>query len=539
MKRQIGAIAAGVFALSLVIGGPAHAQDACKSGKQKSAGKTGGAMIKCNSKAYSKGSQTEADTETCETKPEGKMPGAFTKADAKGPCTGTAAATQTALDNCEASIVAQVVGLHPPAGGTFIKSKCDSKELAAAGKKLSGLLSCDAKASKKGGTCDSTKVVAKFNKAMGKLTASTDCTVPPGPGVITNLENVVDTCRTNVNAVLGGGGGAVLSLKFTTTSGTTACGSAAPPGNFLPGAPPFSGQVADDTGGTNNIYGLGLGCLIIGGGGNKAVGPGKIPAGATSFFDLSGTSNLVASAGTGTLTCTKAAGPSKACLSVAGRPACSTDGNCTGSSAGRCHNKPNCFFGPPLEFPNPVLPPATTCAINFFEADASGAGNPITGAATTNVQLTSAVYATGNVASPCPHCVAGVCNAGGNSGGACATTASSLASQDCPPTAAGFQAPLVIALNPLTTGVATKTGAGGAFCPSQTSLGAFSFSQAQHIVETGSPAGNISDGAPHATILAAVFCVPSTGNTTIDGLGGLPGPGANSLNGIAQIVPTP
>ncbi len=536
MLKNVAAVAAGVFALSLAIG-TAHAQDACKSGKQKASGKTIGAMVKCNSKAAAK-ALTETDTETCEGKPEGKLAGAFTKADAKGPCSGTAAAAQTALDNCEAAIVAVVVGSHPPAGSTFTKSKCDSKKLAAAGKKISGLLGCDAKASKKGGTCDSTKVVGKFNKAMGKLASATDCKVAPGAGDTANLEAAADTCRTNINAVFGGGGGGGTSLKFLTTAGTANCGGVAPPGNFTPGVAPFSGKVSSDAAGTDNIYGLGLGCLLVGGGGNKGVGPGAIPAGATSFFDISGTNNLVASAGTGTLTCTKGAGPSKVCLNNNTRSACSTDGNCSGQ-LNSCQNKANCFFGPPLEFPNTVLTAITTCVINYLRTDASGTGDPITGASTTNLPLTSVVYTTGNVGSPCPHCMAGACTYG--PGTACATTASSLTSQDCPPNASvgSFQAPLVVILNPLTTGVAALTGAAGAFCPGQTSAGAFSFSQAQHLVENGSPAGNLSDGAAHASTLAATFCIPSTGNTTIDGLAGLPGPGANSLNGTAQIVPTP
>jgi len=56
----------------------------------------------------------------------------------------------------------------------------------------------------------------------------------------------------------------------------------------------------------------------------------------------------------------------------------------------------------------------------------------------------------------------------------------------------------------------------------------------------GNPAGNLTDGAPHTgAILASAFCIPTTTNSTIDGVADLPGPGLTSLTGTAQIVPTP
>ena len=39
------------------------------------------------------------------------------------------------------------------------------------------------------------------------------------------------------------------------------------------------------------------------------------------------------------------------------------------------------------------------------------------------------------------------------------------------------------------------------------------------------------------SILAAVFCIPETGNVAIDGVASLPGPGAIGLNGMAQLLP--
>src|SRR5438552_3599799 len=52
-------------------------------------------------------------------------------------------------------------------------------------------------------------------------------------------------------------------------------------------------------------------------------------------------------------------------------------------------------------------------------------------------------------------------------------------------------------------------------------------------------AGDLTDGAPHAAREGVVFCIPATGNGTVNGVVDLPGPGATSLPGIAQIVPTP
>ena len=42
---------------------------------------------------------------------------------------------------------------------------------------------------------------------------------------------------------------------------------------------------------------------------------------------------------------------------------------------------------------------------------------------------------------------------------------------------------------------------------------------------------------PHTSRLAAVFCIPETGNGLIDGAADLAGPGAVSLPGSVQILP--
>jgi len=60
---------------------------------------------------------------------------------------------------------------------------------------------------------------------------------------------------------------------------------------------------------------------------------------------------------------------------------------------------------------------------------------------------------------------------------------------------------------------------------------------ARTITETGAPAGTLSDGAGHASTLVSIFCIQPTFNATVDAAGDLPGPGAVSLPGTAQLLP--
>src|SRR5204862_4804284 len=109
-----------------------------------------------------------------------------------------------------------------------------------------------------------------------------------------------------------------------------------------------------------------------------------------------------------------------------------------------------------------------------------------------------------------------------------------LTTIQCRPALTGFQAPLPVNLTPLTSGTVSMTAAGGSFCPSQIDPGAFGQPGAQCIKETGTPAGNLNDGATHTAALGSVFCIPGTGNAAVDGVADLPGPGAIGLNGVAR-----
>jgi hypothetical protein len=58
---------------------------------------------------------------------------------------------------------------------------------------------------------------------------------------------------------------------------------------------------------------------------------------------------------------------------------------------------------------------------------------------------------------------------------------------------------------------------------------------AHTITVTGSPAGNMTDGTAHPSTLASIFCIQPTFNATVDAAGDLPGPGAVTLQGTAQL----
>jgi hypothetical protein len=72
----------------------------------------------------------------------------------------------------------------------------------------------------------------------------------------------------------------------------------------------------------------------------------------------------------------------------------------------------------------------------------------------------------------------------------------------------------------------------------QHSDGAFRNNFATTITETGSPAGtSLATGLPYATTLVSVFCIPPSYDGIVDPSGELPGPGAVSLPGLAQLIP--
>src|SRR5262249_44671899 len=139
----------------------------------------------------------------------------------------------------------------------------------------------------------------------------------------------------------------------------------------------------------------------------------------------------------------------------------------------------------------------------------------------------------------CPQCIDGACSFGNNQGLPCTTVNSALTTLDCPPSDGTFLATLPVNLTPLTTGHNIVTAADGNFCPSQKTPGAFKFTNAEAIQQTGSPSGDLSDNLPHPSVLVSNFCIPPTGNIALDNTADLPGPGSLSLPGNAQFTSSP
>ena len=422
---------------------------------------------------------------------------------------------------------------------------CFGKKVTAIGKKAEAFAKCFSKAAKSGVQVDDAcgqKAVSSFNgslKACGTPTQlapvesaidafgvalSRSLTVP----TTTTTTTTTSTTTTTLPPPLG------QHLSFTTTAGTANCGTTGQFGS--PPDPPFSGELDSDLVGTK-LADLGLGCLYIGGGA-ATVNPSLIPENATTVLDSPDGTTLAGSLGTGRADCSVAPqGTTKHCQN---NPAveCTSDGDCF--APGACALDPTCYFGPPVlvnGFPS-------SCVVNTFAQNASGTLNLATGESTVDIELASLVYLTLGKPSVCPICDGGFCNYGANIGQPCTTSNSTQTTLDCLPDPGTFVATLPVSLNPLTSSPVTTTAADGLFCTGgpggdQVDPGAFGQAATQAITQNGSPAGDLTDGAPHAGVLVSNFCIPPTGSLALDGIADLPGPGSLSLPGNAQFFAVP
>ena len=328
---------------------------------------------------------------------------------------------------------------------------------------------------------------------------------------------------------------------------------------------------------SNGTVSKNLACsgLFTGGGGNTVPLPYAVPDMGSSLTGVSACS-----------------GTALTLANVKSNDAGATNRNCT--SVG-------CLFGPPLPIPNAGSPATSVCVINSVTTDATGTADCSTGASSLSLPLNSEIFLTGDIApdvaglQPCPVCLSNVCHGGPNNGMACTPAdspqnATFPTTHDCPPPVALDIGGLPIAFD-LTTGTKsvtavnnTASGQNNVFCgfcrdinnlgtgcfagdpnpacptpnPSapvactsnagcpaeypdcvQRSAGAFgpAGGGAHTINETGTPAGNMTDGAGHASTLVSIFCIQPTFNPTVDAAGDLPGPGAVSLFGTAQLLP--
>ncbi len=369
------------------------------------------------------------------------------------------------------------------------------------------------------GTCLLNDEIAGF--ACGSP-ADTDCTNP-------DTCNGTGTCLANdaSNGTPCNDADACTSTDLCNGTGTCV-GQAATRLNFTTGLPGgLCGRINDDVAGTGTDltpYGasaaqLDCGTLYIGGGGSTQP-PSPTPDGAANILKVD-------SCSAGAIT-----------LAAATSVETGSNRNCTA---------PGCLFGPPLPIPNAGSPGASTCIINAIAASPAvgGALNATTGVSTQTLPLRVTVRVTGDLETanpgiqPCPTCTGGTCDSGANSGGTCTTPTSLLTTHDCPITTITL-APFNVDLSPLTTGLTTLTSGTGVFCPGppvQRTAGCFGNPTCEYIEENGVPAGNLAAGPALASTLASAFCIAKSSAPLINSVADLPGPGAVTLKGSADLTP--
>jgi len=177
--------------------------------------------------------------------------------------------------------------------------------------------------------------------------------------------------------------------------------------------------------------------------------------------------------------------------------------------------------------------------VNVYAADGRGSVSPTAGEAAIEAPLVNYVYLTYDSSSPCPRCVNGLCAGGQRNGRPCTPGAADGKSHDCPPRDDQFFAALdfrAVGDQAVATGVRTAAAADGLFCPAQRTAGAFGKPATRRIVEMGSPAGDLTDGAAHAVTLAATPCISSSGVPLVDQVADLPGPTGVSVVGTLRFI---
>src|SRR6266849_4899619 len=231
---MIAALAAGMLASTTSAQASATVPQKCASSKQKAVAKKEASKLGCYSKAAGKAVQVD---QTCLMKADTGFTTAFTKADAKGVCEGTASAVEFTVDHCIDQLNAVLTGT----------GKCPGAKLKAAGKNGSAKAGCWAKATAKGvptgGSNPDPAFVACLQKAdtglknaFTKADGSTPCAgteagaasiVDPGEtcddgntvdGDACPANCVIQSCTVNTGTHQG------VSLHLTTPAGVTVGG---------------------------------------------------------------------------------------------------------------------------------------------------------------------------------------------------------------------------------------------------------------------------------------------------------------------------
>jgi hypothetical protein len=314
----------------------------------------------------------------------------------------------------------------------------------------------------------------------------------------------------------------IVKLPIDTVTGSSSCGG---PGLVPDATSPFAGQLLD--GSQHKLADLGTDCLYVGGGAST-LAPFPVATGSTTVLAVVGLRGLTAiagpSAGSGPSSCTFGAGPGKHCLNgktgTDGAGACATDVDC-GNVAGACGLDANCFFGAPLSIASPVA----ACALNVVRSDFCAEANLLAFSLDVHGALSTRVYL-----GACPRCSAGKCAGGARDGDSCSADVNGT-SVDCPPAPSGFLGQFS-SVQHLSTDTLESSDPGGAFCAGQHAAGAFGVAGARTVRTTGQRLNLLSLQAT----LAGPFCALPSGNPLVDGLVGLPAPGAASLKGKVDLV---
>jgi hypothetical protein len=361
------------------------------------------------------------------------------------------------------------------------------------------------------------KLSQDLSKAHSKMTKAFTKAEFAGSGASKNCDTIEDVDDIEAK------GDALVADVLDELEGAPFCASTLTFTTGLPGG--SCGRINNDSAGTGTDltpYGAGSAQLDCGtlyiGGGAAAQPPSPSPDGASNVLnvdDCSVPSSLPLSATTSVET-----GSNETCTS------------------------PGCKFGPPLPIPNAGSPAASTCVYNEIAASppVSGTLNSVSGASTQTIPLTVIVKLHGDLEpapgiQPCPRCTGGTCDSGSNSGGACSTTTSLMTSHDCPTTVLTL-APFNVDLTPLTTGTATLSSGTGVFCPGppvQRTAGCFGNPTCEYVEANGSPGAGGNTGAPVAATLASSFCIAKSSAFLINTVADLPGPGAVTLKGTANL----
>ncbi len=223
---MIAALAAGMLASTTSAQASATVPQKCASSKQKAVAKKEASKLGCYSKAAGKAVQVD---QTCLMKADTGFTTAFTKADAKGVCEGTASAVEFTVDHCIDQLNAVLTGT----------GKCPGAKLKAAGKNGSAKAGCWAKATAKGvptgGSNPDPAFVACLQKAdtglMNAFTKADGST--PCAGTEADAANIVDSdcihaVMSQLPPVAPGCGNGIVDPGETCDDGNTVDGDACP-----------------------------------------------------------------------------------------------------------------------------------------------------------------------------------------------------------------------------------------------------------------------------------------------------------------------